>query len=152
MNLVTFFPLALAGLIAPLRTWKRLFCGGLAIVLLGAIVATQSRAGFLGLVAVLVLAGIWLGRRRPGMIGAGLVAANARGTVRALSVGADGQHREQRAGPDRFVGARRRVMGEAFQAFLDRPLTGVGVGQFQNYAPEGRAESPGTRATTSCCS
>lgn len=142
MNLVTFFPLALAGLIAPLRTWKRLFCGGLAIVLLGAIVATQSRAGFLGLVAVLVLAGIWLGRRRPGMIGAGLVAAMLAGPFvpsayweRMASIG--NKEQDQTGSYE----ARRRVMEEAFQAFLDRPLTGVGVGQFENYAPEGRAES-----------
>jgi O-antigen ligase len=141
-NLVTFFPLALAGLIAPLRTWKRLFCGGLAIALLGAIVATQSRAGFLGLVAVLVLAGIWLGRRRPGMIGVGLVAAMLMGPFvpsayweRVASIG--NKEQDQTGSYE----ARRRALGEAFRAFLDHPLTGVGVGQFANYAPEGRDEA-----------
>jgi O-antigen ligase len=142
MNLVTFFPLALAGLVAPLRTWKRLFCAGLVITLLGAIVATQSRAGFLGLVAVLVLAGIWLGRRRPGMIGAALVAAMLAVPFvpsayweRMASIGNKDQDQTG------SFEARQTVMREAFQAFLDRPLTGVGAGQFSNYAPEGRVES-----------
>jgi O-antigen ligase len=142
MNLVTFLPLALAGLIAPLRTWKRLFCGGVAFVSLAAIVATQSRSGFLGLAAVLVLTGIWLGRRRPGMIAAGLVAAMLAGPFvpsayweRMASIA--NKEQDQTGSYE----SRRLLLAEAFQAFLDRPLTGVGAGQFRNYAPEGRAES-----------
>src|SRR5581483_3702398 len=36
--------------------------------------------------------------------------------------------------------ARRLVMEEGINAFLDRPLTGVGAGQFKNYNPPGRKE------------
>jgi O-antigen ligase len=142
MNLVTFLPLAIAGLVAPLARWKRLFSGGLVILLLGAIVATRSRGGFIGLVAVLLLVAIWLGRRRPGMIGAGLIAAMltlpfvpAAYWERMASIG------DQQKDETGSFEARRTLLRESFQAFLDRPLTGVGAGQFPNYAPEGRAEA-----------
>jgi O-antigen ligase len=36
--------------------------------------------------------------------------------------------------------ARRRVMGEAWQVFVERPLTGVGAGQFKNFNPPWRQE------------
>lgn len=142
MNLVTFLPLALAGGLAPLGRRKRIFCCGLVMLLLAAIVATGSRGGFIGLMAVLVLSGIWLWRRRPGMIGAGLIAAMlalpfvpAAYWERMASIGD-----EQQDQTGSFE-ARRILIREAFQAFLDRPLTGVGAGQFRNYAPEGRTEA-----------
>jgi O-antigen ligase len=93
-------------------------------------------------VAVLILAGIWLGRRRPGMIGVGLVAAMLAGPFvpsafweRMASI-AD-KEQDQTGSYE----SRRIVAGEAFQAFLEHPLTGVGAGQFRNYAPEGREQS-----------
>jgi O-antigen ligase len=36
--------------------------------------------------------------------------------------------------------ARRVVMQEGIDAFLEHPLTGVGIGQFKNYNPPGRRE------------
>jgi O-antigen ligase len=36
--------------------------------------------------------------------------------------------------------ARRTVMQEGIEAFLDHPMTGVGVGQFKNYNPPERKE------------
>jgi O-antigen ligase len=142
MNFVTFLPLAFAGILAPLARWKRLFCGGLVVLLLAAIVATRSRGGFIGLVAVLLLTGIWLGRRRPGMIGACLLAAilavpfvPSAYWERMASIG------DQSQDDTGSFEARKTLLRESFQAFLDRPLTGVGAGQFKNYAPEGRTES-----------
>jgi O-antigen ligase len=142
MNLVTFLPLAVAGMLAPLARWKRVFSGGLLLLLLAAIVATRSRGGFIGLMAVFFLMGIWLGRRRPGLIGAGLVAAMlalpfvpSAYWARMASIG------DQSQDETGSFEARRVVLAEAFEAFLERPLTGVGAGQFRNYAPEGRTES-----------
>jgi O-antigen ligase len=37
--------------------------------------------------------------------------------------------------------ARRILLQEAWATFLAHPLTGVGAGQFKNYAPEGRDEA-----------
>ena len=37
--------------------------------------------------------------------------------------------------------ARRTVMREAWQTFLEHPATGVGAGQFKNNNPEGRVEA-----------
>jgi O-antigen ligase len=37
--------------------------------------------------------------------------------------------------------ARRVLLRESFAAFVAHPLTGVGAGQFKNYAPEGRVEA-----------
>jgi O-antigen ligase len=36
--------------------------------------------------------------------------------------------------------SRRVLLEEAFATFLERPLTGVGAGQFRNYNPDGRRE------------
>jgi O-antigen ligase len=37
--------------------------------------------------------------------------------------------------------ARSTLMRESYATFLERPLTGVGAGQFKNYKPEGRTEA-----------
>jgi O-antigen ligase len=34
--------------------------------------------------------------------------------------------------------ARKILLRESYETFLEHPVTGVGAGQFQNYAPEGR--------------
>jgi O-antigen ligase len=37
--------------------------------------------------------------------------------------------------------ARKRLFGEAFDAFVENPITGVGAGQFKDYKPEKRVEA-----------
>jgi O-antigen ligase len=37
--------------------------------------------------------------------------------------------------------ARKRLMGESMDAFVDHPLTGVGAGMFKNWNPPGREEA-----------
>ena len=50
---------------------------------------------------------------------------------------------DEQADKQQFTGsreARRIVMQEGIDAFLEHPLTGVGAGQFKNYNPSGRKE------------
>ncbi len=37
--------------------------------------------------------------------------------------------------------ARKQLLREGYQAFLDHPVFGLGAGQFQNYQPENREEA-----------
>ena len=37
--------------------------------------------------------------------------------------------------------ARKRLMGESWDAFVQNPLTGVGAGQFKDWNPQGRVEA-----------
>jgi O-antigen ligase len=139
MNLVTFLPFALAGLLAPLGAWKRAAAGGILLLSLGAIVATRSRGAAIGLAVVLLVTCIWLSRRRPALIGAGLVTAMIAlpfvpGAYWDRMASIADQEQDQTGSYE----ARRVLLGEAFRAFLAHPLTGVGAGQFRNYLPEGR--------------
>ena len=68
----------------------------------------------------------------------------ARDAVHAgFVLGADGSIVDEQADKQQFTGsreARRILMQEGIDAFLEHPLTGVGAGQFKNYNPPGRKE------------
>ena len=51
---------------------------------------------------------------------------------------------DDRKDKEEFTGtreARWTVMKEGIKAFAERPLTGIGAGQFPNYNPPGRKEA-----------
>jgi O-antigen ligase len=110
--------------------------------MVGATVATQSRSGTVGLIAMGGLLAVKLVRRRPGLVFAGAVAM-------AMSLPMLPESYLQRVSSITNPSlddtgsreARRTLMREAYQAFLDHPFTGVGAGQFKNYNPEGRQEA-----------
>jgi len=119
-------------------TWLAAGCAGLMLL---AIVFTKSRSGFLGTVVMLVPV-VWTARRmRPGLGVILVVALVASIPVLPSSfwqrMGSIFNPAEDVTGSRE---ARRLVMGEALQVFLERPLTGVGPGQFKNYNPPGRQQ------------
>jgi O-antigen ligase len=145
MHMVTFFPAAVVtALTREHSTVRRLAAAGIGAMMLATIVFTQSRSGFIGLAFVLA-ALVVLGRRvRPGFAGMALAAvlfaapfAPASFWSRMASIVDERQDAQQYTGSRE---ARRIVMQEGVEVFLERPLTGVGAGQFKNYNPPGRKE------------
>jgi O-antigen ligase len=99
-----------------------------------AIVFTKSRGGFLGLVAVLIVVAFYTVRVRPGV----LAAAVCVGILALPSLPSSFWARMNsilvaREDPTGSREARVRLMTQAYHVFLNRPLTGVGAGQFKNY-------------------
>jgi O-antigen ligase len=145
LNMVTFLPAALmVALTQRHSATRRAAAAGIAVVMLATVVFTKSRGGALGLGAVLV-AMMFLGRRiRPGF------AAMALGGVllttpflpasfwdRMSSIFNEEQDKTEYTGSSE---ARRVLMAEGIDTFLQFPLTGVGAGQFKNYNPPERKE------------
>jgi O-antigen ligase len=126
----------------PLRMLPRAvatLCGGL---MLGAVVATQSRSGTVGLaVMALVLAG-YMVKRAPGLVFAGVIAA-----VLAMPMLPDSYWQRVASITNEELDqtgsreARSILLEESFAAFAAHPFTGVGAGQFKNYNPEGREQA-----------
>jgi len=145
LNMVTFLPAAIVVAMTPRYGVARRFAAaGVAAVMFATVVLTQSRGGMIGLAAAL-LALVLLGRNvRPGFgaiaVAAVLVAMPFAPTSfwdRMSSILDERQDRLQ------FTGSREArwiVMQEGLDAFVDRPFTGVGAGQFKNYNPPERRE------------
>ena len=145
LTMVTFLPPAIVIALSRLNSLPKRFSAAIiAALMLATIVLTRSRGGMLGLVAVLI-ALVLIGRKvRRGfpalLVGVLLIASpfvpSSFWTRMASIVDEEQDARE-------FTGsreARRVVMQEGIKTFLERPFTGVGAGQFQNYNPPGRRE------------
>jgi O-antigen ligase len=146
MNMVTFLPAAMVMALSRRFTLRRRGIAALAAALmLATIVFTKSRGGFLGL-AVMLLTMVVLGRKvRPGFGTIAVVAVlcatpfmPASFWERMASIVDDRKDKQEFTGTRE---ARWTVMKEGLRAFAERPLTGVGAGQFQNYNPPGRKEA-----------
>ncbi|HZB25884.1 MAG TPA: O-antigen ligase family protein, partial [Vicinamibacterales bacterium] len=104
--------------------------------------ASHSRSGSLGLAAAILMLAAMLLKRRPGLVAAGALAVVLALPMLPSSYWArlssitDGSRDETGSRQ-----ARSTLLWEAYYAFLDHPITGVGAGQFQNYKPEGRVEA-----------
>jgi O-antigen ligase len=114
----------------------------IAALMAGAVIASHSRSGTLGLFAVLIVGGCYAARRRPAVTG-----ALALGLLLALPL-VPGSYWERVASitdeskdQSGSRAARSTLMREGWSAFLDRPLTGVGAGQFKNYNPQQRQQA-----------
>ena len=145
LHMVTFLPAAVVtALTREYSAVRRLAATGIGALMLATIVFTQSRSGFVGLAFVLA-ALVLLGRTvRPGFAGMALAAiviaapfAPSSFWARMASIVDERQDARQYTGSRE---ARRVVMQEGIDVFLERPLTGVGAGQFKNYNPPGRKE------------
>jgi O-antigen ligase len=145
LNMVTFLPPAVVIAVGRQSTpMKRAIAAVVCLLMLGAIVVTQSRGGALGLL-VMFAALVMLGRKvRPGF-GAIAIAVVLCAVpfmpssfwARMESIVNEDLDRTQFTGSRE---ARRVVMQEGLDTFLDYPLTGVGAGQFKNYNPPTRKE------------
>jgi len=145
MNMVTFLPLAAVFAMMPgYRPARRLLAVGIAALMLATIVFTKSRGGMLGLVAVVIVL-LMLGQKIRRGFGVTAVVALL---VAAPFVPSSFWERmssitDQDKDKTEFTGSRQsrvNLLDAGVQTFLERPLTGVGAGQFQNYNPAWRLQ------------
>jgi O-antigen ligase len=123
------------------RTFTLVAAGVIAALMMATILFTKSRAGLLGLAASLLVLVIEGRRLRPGLGVAAIVtllmAAPFMPTWFWTRIASITNPAEDDSGSRQ---ARKDLMWEGWQTFLDYPFTGVGAGQFKNYNPAGRLE------------
>jgi O-antigen ligase len=145
LNMVTFMPAAaIVALTRHHSMIKRLTAGAIVALMLAVVVFTKSRGGALGLI-VMLAALVILGRRvRPGfgviaVIGVLLAVPFMPQSfwMRMASMTDENVDKREFTGSSE---ARRIVMNEGIDTFVEFPLTGVGAGQFKNYNPPQRRE------------
>jgi O-antigen ligase len=140
MNMVTFIPFAIVAALGRGRPGGRLVAIGIAVLMAATIVFTKSRAGLLGLAVMGVVLVVQGGRLRGGLLMAvlvgALVAVPTMPEAMWTRISSIVNQEEDETGSRE---ARKELMLQGWRTFLDRPLTGVGVGQFQNYNPPDRA-------------
>lgn len=140
MNMVAFLPFAMA-LAARGRALHRVAAGSAGVLMLLTVVLTRSRSGFVGLAAMLVVLLLLGGRIRRGFR-VGIVALVLGSIPFVPSSFWDRMSSIVDPAADETGSreARLVVAAEAWRAFVERPLTGVGAGQFKNYNPPWRQE------------
>jgi O-antigen ligase len=138
LNMVAFLPLAIVIALSRGRPLLRSIAIAGIPAIAAAIVFSKSRGGALGLVAMLAVLLYQLRRIRPA-IGV-LVIAAACVTVPMLPASFTARMSSilnPAEDPTGSREARKRLMRDGYQAFLDNPIVGLGAGQFQNYNPTG---------------
>lgn len=141
LNMVAFLPLTIAIALGRSRGWLRLIAAVGIPFIAAAIIFSKSRGGTLGLVAMLLVLLYQVRRVRPGI--AALVVAAACVTVPMLPASFTERMSSifnPEEDPTGSREARKRLLRDGYQAFLDNPVFGLGAGQFQNYNPIGRKE------------
>ena len=142
LNMVALLPFAVFVALRPGSMARRATAGLCAVLMLGAIVASHSRSGTVGLVAMLGVLGLSILKRRPGLVIGGLIVGVAGSAAAALGLLAPYRQHYRfiaRTIPDPAKLAVE-LLHESFQAFIENPLTGVGAGQFKTWNPEGRQQ------------
>jgi O-antigen ligase len=141
MNMVTFVPLAVMIAISRGRSFPRLIAAAIAAMMMATILFTKSRAGLLGLAAVLVVLVIEARKVRPGIGVFALVTMLCATPFMPswfwMRLGSIVNPAQDESGSRQ---ARKDLMWEGWQTFVEHPLTGVGAGQFKNYNPPTRLE------------
>jgi putative inorganic carbon (hco3(-)) transporter len=142
LNMVAVLPLCVLVGIRAKHLGARLLYVFAGLTMVGAVIVSQSRGGFVGLAVMVLILGVQLARRKPAAVGAGVIVLllvvpfapssywERMSSITDSSKDAHGSRE-----------ARRILLGEAWQAFLTFPLYGVGAQQFQNYNPPGRVET-----------
>lgn len=141
LNMVAIMPLAA---VLAFRAVSVIARAGAALavgLMAAAIVASQSRSGTVGLVVMTFVLGLYLFRRKPAAAGAGVLALFLAlplvpGSYWARLSSITDETQDQTGSRE----ARRTLLRESFDAFIEHPLTGVGAGQFKNYNPGGRLQ------------
>jgi O-antigen ligase len=142
LNMVVFLPFAICVALWPGSVIKRLTAAGCALFMVGTVVASGSRGGFLGFVAMLLVLGALLLRRRPGYVIAamlGLMCAlpvlPATYWTRLASI--TDSSKDETGSRE----ARRVLMRESLQAYRENVVIGVGAGEFKDWNNTKRIES-----------
>jgi O-antigen ligase len=142
LNMVVFLPPAVFIALGRKNVLRRLIAAGCALFMVGAIVASGSRGGFLGFVFMLVVLAAVMVRRRPMVVVAGVLVVMC-----ALPVLPAGYWRRIASITDRSkddsgsAEARETLMRESIQAYLEHPFIGVGAGEFKDWNNDRRVES-----------
>jgi O-antigen ligase len=142
LNMVAVLPLCVLVGIRAKTGLARLLCLFAGLTMIGAIIASQSRGGFVGLAVMVLIFGAQLARRKPSAVAAGVMVL-----VLALPFAPSSYwDRISSITDDTKEGAnsrdaRRILLTEAWNTFLRFPLYGVGAQQFANYNPPGRVET-----------
>ncbi|MCG9631090.1 O-antigen ligase family protein [Vibrio sp. Isolate30] len=135
LALVLMFPMAFAISQATTKgipTAHRLVGTAACLILLYAVIATQSRGGLLGSIAVLGIFALSIIRSKVTLIGLGAIAAVGLYFAAGISDRTSGGAAE--AGIDASAMGRLYAWEAAFKMALDNPLTGVGLNNFySNY-------------------
>jgi O-antigen ligase len=140
LNLATFLPLALMFMKRPGLPVRRLAAGGISLLMLAAIVFTKSRTGFLGTLVMLAVFMVTSRSLKPGTIFAVGIAAMLALPMMPQSFWSRMESiTDASKDPTGSRSERIELMKQAWQVFLDHPVTGVGAGQFQNFGEPGRA-------------
>ncbi|MEP6915388.1 MAG: O-antigen ligase family protein [Acidobacteriota bacterium] len=142
LNMVVVIPLAASLAMREAKTIRRLAAALCGVLMIGAVVASQSRGGTIGLAVMLLILFVSVARRKPAFAAiAALLLLLALPTIpssywqRVSSITDDSLD----ATGSRTT--RRTLLTESYRAFLQHPLTGVGAGQFKNYDPQGRDQA-----------
>jgi O-antigen ligase len=141
LNLVTILAPTLMIVIHERRASRRILAAGFGALMLGALICTKSRSGFLGLIAMFAVVMFFTIRVRPGVVLAAVL-------VGAIALPMAPQSFWNRMDsilvasedPTGSREARLRLMSQALQVFAENPLTGIGTGQFKNYQGTGMLE------------
>jgi putative inorganic carbon (HCO3(-)) transporter len=144
LNMVALLPLAIMTAVARRNSFSwRAVAAAAALLMMATIIFTKSRGGMIGL-AVMILALVLLSFRMRPILAVGVVV----GTLIAGPFVPESFYSRMSsifnpAADAEFTGsreARTTVMKEGIAVFQERPLTGVGAGQFVNYDFPGRVE------------
>jgi O-antigen ligase len=142
LNMVAVLPLAGLFVFRPISPIRRgvAVLGG--VLMLFTVVATQSRAGTVGLVAMILVLAMNIVKRKPGLVfGAALVGMLALPLLPSSYLERVASITDKNLDQTGSREARSILLRESYDAFLAHPLTGVGAGQFKNYDPDGRQEA-----------
>ena len=138
LNLAAFLPLAMMYVKRPGPVMKRAIAAGITLLMLGAIVFTKSRSGMLGTVAMAVVYLLATRSLKPQVILGGVVTGML---VLPMLPQTFWDRMESITDADKDTTGsreqRRELMEEAWNVFLQHPLTGIGAGQFQNFGEPG---------------
>ena len=133
LNLASFLPIALIFVRRPGPPLRRMLCAGISLLMLVVVILTKSRGGLLGTVAM--LATFLLVSRSLGP--ATLIALVLGGILILPALPESFWARmasitDAEKDPTGSREERKQLLQEGWQVFLDHPLTGVGMEQFQN--------------------
>jgi O-antigen ligase len=142
LNMVAVLPLAMLIALYGRTGLRRIVAAACILLMIATVVVSHSRSGSVGLAGMALLLAVYLVRRRPGLVFAGVLACGL-----ALPLAPESYWHRLSSITDASEDdtgsreARQVLLREGFAAFVAHPLTGVGAGQFKNYAPEGREEA-----------
>ena len=142
LAMVVFLPFAVFLVVRQGPATRRLLAAFCGFCMMGAIVASGSRGGSLGFVAMILVLAVFMARQRPALVFAGALAVMCALPLvpssywqRIASITDESKDDVQSSQ------ARRRLYAESFDAFVQHPLTGVGAGQFKDWNPSKRVEA-----------